>query len=186
MFNGVAAYITLYVDDLALAISGKSNMQTLKQAISKLLPVKDLGELKNYLGLQFSYNSSQKIVKIHQARYIDTLLTRTNMLDACTVKIPMNPSVRTNMLDACTVKIPMNPDMSPQTAESIRKMDNVPYRQTVGSLLYLVSGSRPDIANAVGQVCRYMQNPGQSHWTAVKHILKYLKGTRDHGVIFGR
>ena len=140
MFNGVAAYITLYVDDLALAISGKSNMQTLKQAISKLLPVKDLGELKNYLGLQFSYNSSQKIVKIHQARYIDTLLTRTNMLDACTVKIPMNPSVRTNMLDACTVKIPMNPsvrtnmldactvkipmnpDMSPQTAESIRKM----------------------------------------------------------------
>ena len=72
MFNGVAAYITLYVDDLALAISGKSNMQTLKQAISKLLPVKDLGELKNYLGLQFSYNSSQKIVKIHQAPPKDT------------------------------------------------------------------------------------------------------------------
>ena len=86
---------------------------------------------------------------------------------------PMNSSVK------------LSHAMSPKSAEDIRKMDSVPYRQTVGSPLYLVSGSRPDIANAVGQVCRYMENPGQSHWSAVKHILRYLKGTIDHGVLLG-
>ena len=64
-------------------------------------------------------------------------------------------------------------------------MAKIPFRETVGSLLYLVSGSRPDIGNAVGQVCRYMQNPGQSHGTTVKQILKYLKGTNNHGVVLG-
>jgi len=60
IFNGVQAYITLYVDDLAIAVSGKDNMSALKQAITNLLPVKDLGELKHYLGFEFSYDSSQR------------------------------------------------------------------------------------------------------------------------------
>jgi hypothetical protein len=65
-------------------------------------------------------------------------------------------------------------------------MKKVPYRSIVGSLLHLVVNTRPDIAYAVSQVCRYSSNPGIAHWNAVKQILRYLKGTSKYGIkLFG-
>ena len=61
----------------------------------------------------------------------------------------------------------------------------IPYRQVVGSLLYLVTGTRPDIAAAVANVCKYMANPGKQHWDAVKQIVRYLKGTAAFGITLG-
>lgn len=61
---------------------------------------------------------------------------------------------------------------------------NFPYRQAVGSLIYLAVGTRPDISFAVGYVSRFLQNPTNSHVTAVKRIMRYLKGTIDYGILF--
>jgi hypothetical protein len=55
----------------------------------------------------------------------------------------------------------------------------------VGGLLYAVTSTRPDIAAAVNQVCRFMQDPGKPHWEAVKRILRYLKGTTENGLLLG-
>ncbi len=74
---------------------------------------------------------------------------------------------------------------APQSKEEKNYYAKIPYRQIAGSLIYLVSGTRPDIANAVSQVCRYMQNPGKQHWDAVKHLLRYLQGTSRYGVTLG-
>jgi hypothetical protein len=60
-----------------------------------------------------------------------------------------------------------------------------PYREAVGSLMYLLVGTRPDLGNMVRQVSRYLKNPGLAHWAAVVRGLKYLNGTRAHGITLG-
>ena len=64
-------------------------------------------------------------------------------------------------------------------------MEKVPCASAVGSLMYAMVCTRPDIAQAVGLVSRYMENPGKTHWEAVKYIFRYLRGTPDHGLVFG-
>jgi hypothetical protein len=64
-------------------------------------------------------------------------------------------------------------------------MFKVPYSSAVGSLMYVMVCTRPDIAHAVGVVSRYMNNPGKEHWETVKWILRYLNGTATHALCFG-
>lgn len=64
-------------------------------------------------------------------------------------------------------------------------MAKVPYSSAVGSLMYAMVATRPDIAFAVGVVSRFMANPRKKNWEAVKHILKYLKGTASKCLRFG-
>ena len=63
-------------------------------------------------------------------------------------------------------------------------MEKVPYREAVGSLLWLSNGTRPDISYAVSQVAKYMSNSGMEHWKAVKRILRYLNGTMDRKIVY--
>ena len=64
-------------------------------------------------------------------------------------------------------------------------MKSVPYAPAIGSLMYAMVATRPDISHAVGVVSRFMHNPGRSHWNAVKHVFRYLAGTKDHDILFG-
>ena len=63
-------------------------------------------------------------------------------------------------------------------------MQSVPYASAVGSLMYAMVATRPDIAHAVGIVSRFKHNPGRAHWNALKHIFRYLVGTKDYGIAF--
>ncbi|GJY00918.1 retrovirus-related pol polyprotein from transposon TNT 1-94, partial [Tanacetum coccineum] len=67
----------------------------------------------------------------------------------------------------------------------VERMSKVPYANAVGSLMYLMVCTRPDIAYAVSVVSRYLTNPGKNHWEAVKWILKYLRGTVNVGLVYG-
>jgi hypothetical protein len=67
--------------------------------------------------------------------------------------------------------------MSPQNARELAQIDQGRYREAVGKLLYLSIATRPDISYAVGVLCRYNSNPGEQHWQAVTHLLRYLRGT---------
>ena len=60
----------------------------------------------------------------------------------------------------------------------------IPYASTVGSLMYAMLCTRPDIYYVVGIVSRYQSNPRMGHWIAVKHILKYLRRTRDYMLVY--
>ena len=64
-------------------------------------------------------------------------------------------------------------------------MKSVTYAPAVGSLMYAMVVTRPDISHAVGVVIKFMHNPGRSHWNAVKHVLRYLARTKGHGIQFG-
>jgi hypothetical protein len=63
-------------------------------------------------------------------------------------------------------------------------MKSIPYLAAVGALMYLATSTRPDIAYAVGYLARFNSNPGIAHWNAVKHLLRYLKGTTDYSITY--
>ena len=65
-------------------------------------------------------------------------------------------------------------------------MDDIPYQEAVGSLLYLAQGTRPDIAFAVNDVSRFNNKHGKAHWAAVKRIFRYLRGTVDYKLFYGK
>ena len=81
--------------------------------------------------------------------------------------------------------IHLSKGMSPKTEEERKKMRNYPYASAVGSLMYAMLCTRPDINYAVSVVSRYQSNPGPEHWIAVKHIFKYLKRTKHYCLVFG-
>src|SRR4051812_27412725 len=89
------------------------------------------------------------------------------MTDCKLMSTPMDTSVK------------LSKEMSLKTEEETEEMKNLPYQSAVGSLMYAMTGTRPDIAYAVGAVSAYNSNPGEAHWKAVKRIIRYLKGTRD-------
>ena len=96
------------------------------------------------------------------------------------------------MGDAKSVRTPLAShfrlpkDHSPKTEEEKDFMAKVPYALVIGSLMYAMTCTRPDISHAVGVVSRYMSNPGKLHWEAVKWILRYLRGMTERCLTFRR
>ncbi|KAL4025380.1 hypothetical protein IC575_013770 [Cucumis melo] len=79
----------------------------------------------------------------------------------------------------------LSKEQCPKTPQEVEDMRRIPYASAVGSLMYAMLCTRPDICYAVGIVSRYQSNPGLDHWTAVKIILKYLRRTRDYMLVYG-
>jgi len=75
--------------------------------------------------------------------------------------------------------------MSPQTPEEKLKMDGVPYASAIGSIMYAMLCTRPDVSYALSMTSRFQSCPGIEHWTAVKTILKYLRRTKDMFLVYG-
>jgi len=74
--------------------------------------------------------------------------------------------------------------MSPTTIEDHEYMTHVPYTNTVGSLMYAMVCTRPDLLQAVSMISRYMHDPSRGHWEAMKWVLRYIKGTIDISLVF--
>ncbi|UYV82136.1 hypothetical protein LAZ67_21001087 [Cordylochernes scorpioides] len=107
------------------------------------------------------------------ASYIERTLEHYNLLDIKLQSVPSDPYSK------------LTKEMCPKDDQEIEEMNKIPYRQTIGSLMYLMTGTRPDIAYAVSRVSQFMNNPGPSLWTAVKKIFGYLKATKNIGICFG-
>ena len=74
--------------------------------------------------------------------------------------------------------------MSPKTPKERNRMSSIPYTSTVGSIMYAMLCTRPDVAYALGIVSRFQTDLGEDHWKAVKNILKYLRRTKDIFLIY--
>src|SRR4051812_46391091 len=73
----------------------------------------------------------------------------------------------------------------PITAKENEEMCSKPYASAIGSLMYAMLCTRPDLGLAISMTNLYQSNPGMAHWTAVKNILKYLRGTKDLFLVYG-
>ena len=83
------------------------------------------------------------------------------------------------------INFKLSSSMSPSNEAERMEMSRVPFASAVGSLMFAMVCTRPDIAQAVGAVSRYMVNPGKEHWSAVKRILRYVKGTSNVALCYG-
>ena len=73
----------------------------------------------------------------------------------------------------------------PTTAKDREKMKVITYASPIGSIMYAMLCTRPDVCLAISLAGRYQSNPGVDHWTTVKNILKYLKSTKDMFLVYG-
>jgi ATP-binding cassette subfamily B (MDR/TAP) protein 1 len=129
--------------------------------------MKDLGAAKKILGVEFIRDRKSGMLYLNQRGYIERVLRRFNMQDAKPVSTPLAPHFKLSL------------DLCPASDEDIKYMSRVPYSSVVGSLMYAMVCSRPDLAHAMGVVSRYMANPDKEHWNAVQWIFKYLRGTSN-------
>ena len=94
------------------------------------------------------------------------------------------------MKDSKPMKVPilvgvnLSVAQCPKTQEEEEDMSHVPYTSAIGSLMYAMVCTRPDIAHAVGVLSRFMSKPGKEHWTTMKQVLQYLRGSRVYGLCY--
>ncbi|KAL5823817.1 hypothetical protein ACOSQ4_021717 [Xanthoceras sorbifolium] len=171
-FDNSFIILLLYVDDMLVAGSDMQEIMNLKRELSKQFAMKDLGAAKQILGMRIKRDTKSGTLLLSQAEYIKKVLSRFNMQDAKPVSTPLGIHFR------------LSKEQSPKTEEERTHMAKVLYASAIGSLMYAMVCTRPDIAQAVGAVSRYMNNPGKIHWEAVKWILRYLRGTTNKTLCF--
>ena len=163
-------FVVVYVDDLTLATNSKSDLQAFKASMTERFEMKDLGELTHYLGLEVSRDRVSRTLSLSQARYVEAVLDRFSLSDCNPISTPLEANHTLT-----------RPDDSPPFGSP--KL----YQQLVGSLMYLMVCTRPDIAYAVSVLSRYVAEGRckEQHWAAGKRVLKYLKGTQAYRLILG-
>jgi hypothetical protein len=157
----------IYVDDITLAGKSGAQLDHVIKELSKHVPLHDLGETEFLLGVQITRDRPNRTIHLSQRQYIIDLLERHGMGECSPVKTPMVPNSH------------LTKDMCPQTLEEKEEMKSHPYINIVGAIMYLAFFTRPDILFAIVVLARYMSNPGLEHWSALKHLMRYLQGTKD-------
>ena len=164
--------LSLYVDDILIAGNGKEMIDTTKKWLSSNFEMKDMGEASYVLGVKIIRDRAKRLLGLSQETYIKKMLERYRMQDSKPMDTPVEKSLSLSL------------DMCPKTPEEKEKMSRVPYASVVGSLMYAMMCTRPDICYAIGLVSRFQSNPGQKHWMAVNRILRYLKGTSNYMLFY--
>jgi hypothetical protein len=167
-------YLTVYVDDLVICSKDDAEIEALVRALNAKYSMKDMGELRWLLGMEVIRDRAKSTITLSQRSYASEVLKRYKMDECKAVSTPAEPGTM------------LSKDMCPTTIEEISEMQDTPYSSAVGSIMYAMTGTRPDLAFALGQCCRYISNPGKEHWMAVKRVLRYLKGTLSAGLQYGK
>jgi hypothetical protein len=159
--------VPVSTDDMTLAASSLPTIEKFKVEIAARFEITDMGEIKWLLGFEIYRNREAQTIAINQRLYISSVTARFNLTD---VK-PVYTLMEMNALytkDQCPA-YPIND----------------PYQEACGSALWAAVISRPDIQFAVGILVRFMQNPGEVHWNAIRRVIKYLYTTRDLWLTMG-
>ena len=161
--------ISLYVDDGSCCTNDEELYQEFITALSSKYDLSDNGILDWHLGIKVTQNLEAGTITLDQTAYIDAMLKRFNMEDANNKYTPLPHKIQLTSKDC-----PKEP----------KKADVKLYQQLIGSLMYITSGTRPDIAYAVNSCAQFMQSPGETHLKAAKHILRYLKTTKEEKLTY--
>lgn len=135
--------------------------------------MKDLGPAQQILGLHITRDRKNKRLWLSQEKYVERVIKRFNMYNAKPVNIPLANHFK------------LSKNSCPSSKKEIEKMSLIPYSSAVGSLMYAMVCTRPDITYAVGMVSHFLSNPRKEHWETVKWILRYFKGTSKICLCYG-
>ncbi|CAM8914025.1 unnamed protein product [Rhodiola kirilowii] len=161
--SGNGVIICLYVDDMLIFGTDQNQVDLAKDFLSSRFSMKDMGEADLILGIRIKREN--KGLALSQSHYIEKVLKKFSYLNCSPVSSPMDSSVK----------------LLPNMGEAVSQLE---YSQVIGCLMYAMTSTRPDIAYAVGKLSRYTSNPSTQHWEAIRRVLKYLKGTMNHGLVY--
>jgi hypothetical protein len=161
-----------WTDDILGASSTEKGQVKAKEELARSYELKDLGKARFILGMKIERDDETGDVRLSQKAYCERTIERFKMGNAKPRSTPL-PAALT-----------LSADDSPQTKEEIDDMKSVPYRQALGSLMWLQVATRPDLSYAVNLLSRFANNPGRKHWDTLKHTLAYLKSTMDYGITY--
>ena len=166
-------YLLLYVDDMLVACKSRTEIEALKQLLNSEFDMKDLGQAKKILGMEIRRNRERGTMFLTQRKYLERVLATFGMTDCKSVKTPLAAHFKLSSLQC------------PKSYQENDEMSAVPYVNVVGCMMYAMVLTI-DISHALSVVSRYMASPGHDHWQATKWILRYLKGTLEYGLVYGR
>jgi hypothetical protein len=170
--NDIFIILVLYVNDMLLASKIVTNINRLKAQMARTFDMKDLGAAKNILGMNIFRDRRNGKLWLSQQKYVEKILLRFGMNSGKPVFVPFASHFK------------LSSSLCSSTKEKKEQMSLIPYANAVGSLMYVMVSTRPNISHAVGVVSRYMENPGKEHWAVVKWVLRYLRGTTDYCITY--
>ncbi|CAI7752162.1 unnamed protein product [Closterium sp. NIES-53] len=163
-------YVLVYVDDLVFTTADTEALTLVKSKLQKRHICTDLGELRNYLGLQITQVRARHTITLTQSHMVHQVLQRFGFQFSLPQPTPLSTS---HLLSA------------PLSDKSVEP--NGPYPELVGCLIYLMTCTRPDLTYPLSLLARYVA-PGRHrkvHWDAVKRVLRYLCNTSGMGLMLG-
>ena len=136
---------------MLLASKSISEINRLKAQMARMFDMKDLGAARHILGMEIFRDRSNGKMWLSQQKYIEKILLRFGMNNAKPVSVPLASHFK------------LSSSLCPNTNEENEYMSRIPYANAVGTFMYVMVFTCPDISHAVGVVSRYMENPGKEN-----------------------
>ena len=159
--------IALYVDDTIIVSNDTDFLKAEKLKLKTRFEMEDLGEISYLLGMRITRDRKARTLTIDQNLYLKSVLERFGMSQCKPVATPLEPGKRFEKL--------------PDNEQPVNVSE---YQAVLGSLIYASVATRPDLSAAVGVLSQHMSRPSNEHWSAIKRVLRYVKGTMDFGLSF--
>ena len=169
--DGHVIVIALYVDDLLLASDDLTTLAKLKRALAARFEMEDMGEASFILGIDIRRDRTARTVSIGQAAYVTAVLQRHGMNDCKPAVAPMSRDAASDLVKS--------PDDLVVTEATTRE-----YQAIIGGVMFAMLCTRPDIAFAVTRLAQYASKPSPAHMVALKHLMRYLRGTIDQRITY--
>jgi hypothetical protein len=160
--------IGLYVDDMLILGSKPQAVEQTVQGIKSLWEIKDLGNVGIVLGVRVHRDRQNHLLSLDQSGYIQGLIERFGLQDAKPIS---SPATDRNAMISGSLDEP--------------QADQALYQQAIGSLMWVIKGTRFDIAYTIGRLSQHCNEPRVKHWNAVLRVLRYLKGTINYRLVYG-
>ncbi|GMF36076.1 unnamed protein product [Phytophthora fragariaefolia] len=161
--DGELVFISIYVDDLILFTPNKKLMNELKQTLHVRFEMKDLGPIHYILGWEITRNRKERTIFINQRKYADKVLHRFEMERCNGCKVPSTPDLKLSKV------------MCPTTKVEKDFMSGKPYRALIGSLMYLMLGTRPDLAYLVRECSQFLESSKSPYSPALCCLLLFIR-----------
>ncbi|GJZ77065.1 zinc finger, CCHC-type containing protein [Tanacetum coccineum] len=161
--SGKGVIICLYVDDMLIFDTDHNQVDKTKNFLSSRFSMKDMGEADVILGIKIKREN--KGIVITQSRYIEKLLKKFNHEDCSPVSTLMDQVQ----------------NLKPNTGKPV---DQLEYSRAIGSLMYAMTSTTPDIAYVIGRLSRFTSNPSRQHWKAITRVFKYLRSSMNYGLSY--
>ncbi|KAK8624593.1 hypothetical protein V6N13_089485 [Hibiscus sabdariffa] len=170
-FSGsIVSFLILYVDDILIIGNDIPTLQSIKTCLSSCFSMKDLGEAAYILGVKIYRDRSRRLLGLSQSTYIDKVLKRFSMEESKRGFLPIRHGIS------------LSKEMCPSMPQERERMSQIPYASAIGSIMYAMICTRPDLSYALSMTSRYQANPGEAS-EAAKEAVWIKKFITKLGVI---